>query len=46
MMQVLANHARMVARWGLAPAAEVERNMLDGMQRIWLFVLQYPVYVP
>jgi hypothetical protein len=43
MVQVLANHARRVARWGLAPAAEVERDMLDGMERIWLFVSQHPV---
>jgi len=45
-MQVLANHARRVARWGLAPAAEVERDMLNGMERIWLFVSQHPVRVP
>ena len=45
MRKVLANHAQRVARWGLAPAAEVERDMLEGMERVWLFVSQHPVHV-
>jgi hypothetical protein len=45
MMNALANHARRVARWGLAPAVEVERDMLKGMERIWLFVSQNPVHL-
>ena len=45
MMTVLANHARRVARWHLAPAAEVEHDMREGMERVWLFVSQHPRHV-
>ena len=44
-MKVIANHAKRVARLGLATAAEVERDMLDGMKRMWLFVLQHPLHI-
>jgi len=44
MMKVLANHARRVARWGLASAAEVQYDMLKGMERIWLSVLQHSAH--
>jgi hypothetical protein len=43
-MKVLANHARRVARWGLASAAEVQYDMLKGMERIWLSVLQHSAH--
>jgi hypothetical protein len=45
LMKVIANHAKRVARLGLATAAEVERDMLDGMKRMWLFVLQHPLHI-
>jgi len=39
-MTVIANHAKRVARLGLAAAAEVERDMLSGMKRMWLLELE------
>jgi hypothetical protein len=44
LMTVIANHAKRVARLGLAAAAEVERDLLSGMKRMWLFVLQHPMH--